>query len=209
MVTIGEVNVLLLDYNERVISSSSKRTRYEIVSFYLTSPDISPLSFLGSYIIILVILFTSIGIFPVSHISSDLLVFSTVSKLSVYVVYPLTHPYHGMLAVQHCLDLTFLLQLLRHKNRHVSFYSALHSPMSISSLNSTRLFFLERMLVSTTSSCEYDIPWYLHNFPVSWLSLPVSGLPHISLVRNTPVSHFCSIIFTAAFGIVSHLWLNK
>ena len=93
-------------------------------------------------------------------------------------------------------------------------------------------FFLERMLVSTTSSCEYDIPWYLHNFPVSWLSLPVSGLPHISLVRNTPVSHFlnanpvrqnstisflagvmmqdlCSIIFTAAFGIVSHLWLNK
>ena len=147
-------------------------------------------------------------------------------------MYPLTHQYHGMLAVQHCLDLTFLLQLLRHKNRHVSFYSALHSPMSISSLNSTRLFFFERMLVSTTSSCEYDIPWYLHNFPVSWLSLPVSGLPHISLVRNTPVSHFlnanpvrqnstisflagvmmqdlCSIIFTAAFGIVSHLWLNK
>ena len=49
------------------------------------------------FCIILVIVFTSMCIFPVSQISSDIFLFSIVSKMSVYK--PLNHSYHGISGV--------------------------------------------------------------------------------------------------------------
>ena len=75
-------------------------------------------------------------------------------------------------------------------------------------------FCLEHMLVSITSSCQYKILWYLHLFPVSCLGIPVSGLPHIFLVRTFSTFLWKTLLFHLFIcRIVSHLqliiWVSK
>ena len=80
---------------------SYRINNYLINCSSLTSLDISPLSSLGLYTIILGIVFTSMGILPISHISSDL----------IYLLTLLQHCFHSI-NLFHCVTLSTIFPFL-------------------------------------------------------------------------------------------------
>ena len=96
----------------------------------------------------------------------------------------LIQPYHGtsavgQLMIQYCIDLAFILQYPRHELQACGTV-----PWSLHSWILPGFSWLEHMLVSITLTCQCNISWDLHFFPVSWLCIPVSWL-------CIPVSWLC------------------
>ena len=137
------------------------------------------------------------GTFTVFPISLDHMLFSTVSKL--YAFPTLARYWEGDLAsmlyflkLTSCWSSTVFISFsccsfFGIKTQNYSFssasYIASYLHMSISFLNSTRLLLFGAYAFPITISCQYNIYWDLHLFPVSWSNIPVSGLSRLSLLR--------------------------